>query len=103
MARHAKELQDFDAAAAAAGGGAAAVSQQAAAAADGSAAEADSASKYLKDLSVGDAEGEEAEGKGKVRPHPRDAPARKQQLLQIDASSSVAQMLSVQLQAVTPA
>jgi hypothetical protein len=41
--------------------------QQAAAAADGSAAAADSASKYLKDLSVGDGEEEEETGgKGKV-------------------------------------
>lgn len=65
--RHAKELQELDAAsaaAAAAGGGA--VRQQAAAAVDGSAAAADRASKYLVDAPQEDGEGEEAGGKGKV-------------------------------------
>ncbi|WIA37258.1 hypothetical protein OEZ86_014203 [Tetradesmus obliquus] len=66
-ARHAQELQQFDAAAAAAAPAAAtAAGKQAAAPANGSAAAADKASKYLVDLDLGDEEGEEAgEQKGK--------------------------------------
>jgi hypothetical protein len=67
--RHAKELQELDAAsaAAAASAGGAASRQQAAAAADGSAAVADRASKYLVDAPQEDGDEEEAGGKGKVR------------------------------------
>lgn len=72
-ARHAKELQQLEAASsdssAAAAASSPAVAAQVASAVDGSADAADKASKYLKELSVGDAEVEDVAKAGKVRGH----------------------------------
>lgn len=67
-ARHAKELQQLDAAEAngSSSEAGAAAAAQSVAAADGSVDEADKASKYLKDLSIGDAEAVDEPKAGKV-------------------------------------